>query len=809
MQLRVVVIEPLHVPGESHLLSASAVNLNFVVPHGDAVGELFLQVLLDGLHPVCLRHARKDVLFHLHERLVVRGLSDGVAIPTVSKYRVLAAIVRRCLPALLRRQLPSLRSVPRLDLSRRVAVQVGRHPASVPRVAVDAVPQAVPVPYAVAVLFLQLVSALVVAYPLRRVWLDLLPCVQVNLPARHLRCHGIQLFHSRNELRVALPHLLILFLQSCALAPFLRRPTVKSVFHSPVPVGGVCPAGKSFPVLDGVLRLMDEGVQQRLRSVLQVAAQLDAVKLPAVSAVLSVLQRVECHAQIRHIRIGFKQLRRIHQLSQRGVVGNIRRVGAQLHPAVVDLEAPLAVHAFVPARRLADALHVGSGLLHLLRFPQAFKVRAVGVRPGIAVLQSAQPLLHVDLRVIHVVERRFCILFRDFPVCHLPLQRVHVLRLRSGSLLHVCGEAALRLLQGALVIILCLRQERPLLRVAVAQLCQQLVDKLQDAPSQRPVLLHHGADTLLVGQQILFHILRHDLRINGRVVRQVLAVPRIQFRLLLPHGLQVYAGLPDAVQYQLLQIAVASACLDAVRQFVADDLRHRVLATCVDIDFPVRWVVVAVVHSSGAIRAFVEEHHLAPHDVGDALYLGDGVLVHACKNARAFRFRLGSRSSLPRFRLFHRRQNTRLLRLHGLSQRRSLAFLLCCTLLRLRFRLLSCRQYRSAGLFRHRQHHAFRLFLSGSGLSCSRFRPFQHSGGLRKQSADLRIRQLLALVQLVLQLLSQLVCLAVFIKGLRRLDDAVHHLVAHLAQRAAGLLVSGVSLHRSDAHTRRGHGAAG
>ena len=166
-------------------------------------------------------------------------------------------------------------------------------------------------------------------------------------------------------------------------------------------------------------------------------------------------------------------------------------------------------------------------------------------------------------------------------------------------------------------------------------------------------------------------------------------------------------------------------------------------------------------------------------------------------------------AALPRFRLFHRRQNTRPLRLHGLSQRRTLAFLLRCTLLRLRFRLLSCRQYRSAGLFRHRQHHAFRLFLSGSGLSCSRFRPFQHSGGLRKQSADLRIRQLLALVQLVLQLLSQLVCLAVFIKGLRRLDDAVHHLVAHLAQRAAGLLVSGVSLHRSDAHTRRGHGAAG
>ena len=447
--------------------------------------------------------------------------------------------------------------------------------------------------------------------------------------------------------------------------------------------------------------------------------------------------------------------------------------------------------------------------MHLLRFPQAFKVRAVGVRPGITVLQSAQPLLHVDLRVIHVVERRFCILFRDFPVCHLLLQRVHVLRLRSGSLLHVCGEAALCLLQGALVIILCLRQERPLLRVAVAQLCQQLVDKLQDALSQRPVLLHHGADALLVGQQVLFHILRHDLRINGCVVRQVLAVPRIQFRLLLPHSLQVSSGLPDAVQYQLLQIAVASACLDAVCQFVADDLCHRVLAACVDIDFPVCWVVVAVVHSSSAIRAFVEEYHLAPHNVGDALYLGDGVLVHARKNARAFRFRLGSRSSLPRFRLFRRRQNAQPICLHGLSQRRSLAFLLRCALLRLRFCLLSCRQFRSAGLFRRRQHHAFRLFLSGSGLSCSRFRLFQHSGGLRKQSADLRIRQLLALVQLVLQLLSQLVCLAVFIKGLRRLDDAVHHLVAHLAQRAAGLLVSGVSLHRSDAHTRRGHGAAG
>ena len=463
----------------------------------------------------------------------------------------------------------------------------------------------------------------------------------------------------------------------------------------------------------------------------------------------------------------------------------------------------------MPSGRLADALHVGSGPLHLLCFPQAFKVRPVGVRPGIAVLQSAQPLLHVDLRVIHIVERRFCVLVRDFPVCHLLLQRVHILCPRGGSLLHVCCETALCLLQGALVITLRLRQERSLLCVAVAQLCQQLVDELQDALSQRPVLLHHGTDALLVGQQVFFHILRHNLGVNGGTVRQVLSMACIQLRLLLPHSLQVSSGLLNAVQDQLLQIAVASARFDAVRQLVADDLRHRVLAARIDIDFPVRRVVVAVVHSSGTIRAFVEEHHLASHDVGDALYLGDGVLVHARKNARAFRFRLGSRSPLPRFRLFRRRQNARLFRLHCLSQRRSLAFLLRCALLRLRFCLLSCWQYCSAGLFRRRQHHAFRLFLSGSGLSCSRFRLFQHSGGLRKQSADLRIRQLLAVAQFVLQLLSQLVRLTALVKRLRRLNDAVHHLVAHLAQCAACLLVSGVPLHRSDTRTRRGHGAAG
>ena len=83
-QLRVVVVEPLHIPRECHLLTALIVNIDLVVPHSDAVGELFLQVLLDGLHPVCFRHAREDVLFHLHERLVVRGLSDAILLRRAS-----------------------------------------------------------------------------------------------------------------------------------------------------------------------------------------------------------------------------------------------------------------------------------------------------------------------------------------------------------------------------------------------------------------------------------------------------------------------------------------------------------------------------------------------------------------------------------------------------------------------------------------------------------------------------------------------------------------------------------------------------
>ena len=259
-----------------------------------------------------------------------------------------------------------------------------------------------------------MVAPFVEAHPFRRIRLDLFPCVHVDFPARHRRRHGVQLFHAAHKLGIVCLHLLILFAQPRAFASGFGVPAVISLLEFSVPVFQICPGCEALSLLNGVLYLVNEGIQQCLRSVFQVAAQFNAVEPAVVSAVLPALKRLERYVHVFHARIGGEQRRRVHQLAQRGVVGDVCCVCAQLHTAIVDLPSPLAVRAAEPAGLLPDRLSVHALHLVALRLVQRLKVCVPGVAPcvgkslrrpsALRLVHRAQP--HV-LRLADRLHRRF------------------------------------------------------------------------------------------------------------------------------------------------------------------------------------------------------------------------------------------------------------------------------------------------------------------------------------------------------------------------------------------------------------------
>ncbi len=292
-----------------------------VAEFGRAPRVLVAHDVHKGFHALLVGHLL-NVLAGLVDLDSVLVLSDKlIALPAVRKHRVLVAGVRLAVSAFLRRQAASCGSVPRLDFSRRVAVE-GSRQSAVPRVSVNAVAQAEIIPHAVAVFFFQLVAPFVEAHPFRRIRLDLLPCVHVDFPARHRRRHGVQFFHATHKLGIVCLHLLILLAQPRAFASGFGVPAVISLFELSVPVFQICPGCEALSLLNGVLYLMSEGIQQCLRSVFQVAAQFNAVEPAVISAVLPALKRLEHYIHIFHVRIGGEQRRRIYQLAKRGVVGD-------------------------------------------------------------------------------------------------------------------------------------------------------------------------------------------------------------------------------------------------------------------------------------------------------------------------------------------------------------------------------------------------------------------------------------------------------------------------------------------------------
>ena len=205
------------------------------------------------------RYFSRAVFLHLLANGQASRVVDAVAHPAVREHRVLVAGVRLAPSAFLRRQAAPRGSVPRLDLARRVAVEIPQQSA-VPRVSVNAVAQAEIIPHAVAVFFFQLVAPFVEAHPFRRIRLDLLPCVHVDFPARHRRRHGVQFFHAAHKLGIVCLHLLILLAQPRAFASGFGVPAVISLLEFSVPVFRICPGCEALSLLNGVLYLVSEGV---------------------------------------------------------------------------------------------------------------------------------------------------------------------------------------------------------------------------------------------------------------------------------------------------------------------------------------------------------------------------------------------------------------------------------------------------------------------------------------------------------------------------------------------------------------------
>ena len=250
------------------------------------------------------------------------------------------------------------------------------------------------------------------------------------------------------------------------------------------------------------------------------------------------------------------------------------------HVAVVDLKAPFPICPLIPSGLPED--HIRRHILasHLPGPVQCLQIRLPGILPAEAVavsrikhLLTQQPLLLQD-----GVQPGVEVLLADLSPCVGLPQGVPLL----ADLLPLPGLAGL--LQRPGVEIPGLPQEGALPGGFVPQPGQYPVQECADLLAQAPVPPHQVEDTLLIGEKIPLHILRHDLRVHLCLVGQGRALSCVKAPLLLPQGLQVPALPADLLQHRPPQTAVALRPLQAVCQLVGDDLGCRILASAVDVD---------------------------------------------------------------------------------------------------------------------------------------------------------------------------------------------------------------------------------
>ena len=368
----------------------------------------------------------------------------------------------------------------------------------------------------------------------------------------------------------------------------------------------VCKAQFSSSQL-GVI-LIQFVMADKIRELQRLLFLCPARSVPLVDQLAQLVLLFQCDGAVNELSLQFPEA---------GILRPVASVqvspAAVLHAAVVDLEPPLSVSPGVPPSLPEDGLHGHALALHLLGSVQGFQVRPPGVLPaeavasqhgdvlqalflhdgvqclvelfiadpagGIVLPQSADllsdflpaslPLL-VSLRrgrlrlrfrpCFLLPRRRLLPLFLRFSLPLRPLSGRRRLRCWGRRLL--CALLLARLLGGPglfqrpCIGIPCGREEGPLLCAAVSQPCQDSVDPVQDPLPQGRILPGQVQDLLLVGEKVLFHILRHDLLVDHLLGCQRNAVCRIQCLLLLPKLLQISAGPLDAVKHQGREVLV-------------------------------------------------------------------------------------------------------------------------------------------------------------------------------------------------------------------------------------------------------------
>ena len=303
-------------------------------------------------------------------------LVDFVTLPRVlRKHRVLVAGVGRGFPALLCSQLPPRGHVPRLDLSRRVAVKP--------------------------VIFL---SQPAFQFPVQRDQLlkPRLPpqfkiqCVAFplifHIPVRILRSvfRAFQPVHFPLQFFVAGVFILIFLAQLPELVSALHSHAFFdfSGFIVPCcPVFRAAAACKALSALDGVLDLM---YQRVLRRAAQALIHADGVAFSVVLALRAARQVRKLHFCLPQLRIGAEQFFVVNDVFQCGAVAAYPFIHPVIfHPGIVDLKPPLSIRAGKPAGFLANVFHFCPVALHLHGPIQCIQIRAPRVPSGHQILRLA------------------------------------------------------------------------------------------------------------------------------------------------------------------------------------------------------------------------------------------------------------------------------------------------------------------------------------------------------------------------------------------------------------------------------------
>ena len=278
-------------------------------------------------------------------------------------------------------------SVPGLDFTGGVEVQLHTAAAQILCGLLPLIQQIIHIPdLGIAILGFQFLSAGIILLPFDGILLDFLQGLPVDLASGQIRSHGIQFHHIPVELRLLLLDPAQLLFRFLCFPDVFRPSGIESGLDLPLPACGGSTAGKTLPVLNGVLDLMYQGILQSHRIVLQLIAQIDAVELGVVGAIDTVFQSLEHNRNVGQVWIGCIQFFMLHQLSQGHVVDDV--IG-NFHLTVIDFIPPLAVHAFVPAGLLADGFIVYTLPFQFLGLLQCAAVSGGSTAAGEAVFYLA------------------------------------------------------------------------------------------------------------------------------------------------------------------------------------------------------------------------------------------------------------------------------------------------------------------------------------------------------------------------------------------------------------------------------------